>query len=63
MLSKITALHLNYNQRHMDKENHIKKMNLKDLSFDVDEFVLMKSEFIKNPKSVSYKVLERFKLG
>ena len=28
MLSEITALHLNYNQRHMDKENHIKKLEL-----------------------------------
>ncbi|MAG79019.1 RNA 2',3'-cyclic phosphodiesterase [Candidatus Pacearchaeota archaeon] len=39
----------------------IKKINFKNLDFDVNEFVLMKSELTREgPK---YKVLERFKLS
>lgn len=58
--ARVKSLTNKANKEKLIKE--IKGMNLKDLSFDIDEFVLMKSEFIKEPRGVSYKVLERFKL-
>ncbi len=41
----------------------IKKIHLSDMEFDINEFVLMKSELMGQRKEgVRYKVLERFKL-
>lgn len=39
----------------------IKKINLKKLGFEIDEFLLMKSEMMR--KGLKYKILERYKLS
>lgn len=43
--------------------NEIREINFKDLSFDVDKFVLMKSELMKSKsEGIKYKILEEFDL-
>ncbi|MBI2043489.1 RNA 2',3'-cyclic phosphodiesterase [Candidatus Pacearchaeota archaeon] len=56
----ITVARVEYIRDRKGLIENIKNIHLKNLNFDVDEFVLMKSELMG--KSQEYRVLERFEL-
>lgn len=60
--SHVTTARVKFVDRSLKEKlvQEIEKINFKDLNFEADEFVLMKSELF--PQGPRYKILEKFKL-